>query len=407
MCDDLEHIVPGGGFLKKIIGIIFSLLGLTAFAAAADLPLKARPKPPPAPSWWISGGALLWAVKSSPLPPTLTSFAAGSPSAVTGSGGELGVAGTTLLSPDRLNSNPFGGGRLTLGHWLADPRFGIELDGFFLASRTAGFSATSDGSIPLRVPFFNVPPGAGFPLGSSSFVLADPGFAAGGQSISSSLKLWGTEANGIYRGATLGRMDVSILAGVRYIDLREGLSIVSTENLLPPLAGSYVGTDSFSTRNQFFGVQIGAKAQQQFGPFDASGLAKVALGDNYQTLSVNGFSTATGFAGSAPSSPGGIFTQLTNIGQQTRNQFAVAPEAQLQVGYRLQSGVRLFAGYDFLYVSNVLRPGNQIDTTLNLTSNPTISGTGSTLIGAARPMLLLNGSSFWAQGFKFGASHTF
>jgi hypothetical protein len=42
--------------------------------------------------------------------------------------------------------------------------------------------------VPLRVPFSNVPPGAGFPLGSSSFVLADPGFAAGGQVISSSLQ---------------------------------------------------------------------------------------------------------------------------------------------------------------------------------------------------------------------------
>lgn len=350
---------------------------------------------------------MLWAVKSAPLPPTLTTFAAGTPSAVTGNGGELGVAGTSVLSPDHLSSNPFAGGRFTVGRWLTDPRFGVELDGFFLASRNAGFSATSNGSIPLRVPFFNVPPGAGFPLGSSSFLLADPNFAAGGQSISSSLGFWGIEANGLYRGVTLGRLDITILAGFRYIDLREGLSIVSTENQLPPLSGSYVGTDSFSTRNQFFGAQIGAKAQQQFGRFDASGVAKLALGDNYQTVIVNGFSTAAGFAGAAPFSPGGIFTQVTNIGQQTRNQFAVVPEAQVQVGYRLQGGVRLFAGYDFLYVSNVLRPGNQIDTTLNLTSNPTISGTGSTLTGAARPMPLLNGSSFWAQGVKLGAGYTF
>ena len=53
-----------------------------------------------------------------------------------------------------------------------------------------------------------------------------------------------------------------------------------------------------------------------------------------------------------------------------------------------------------------MRPGDQIDTTLNLTGSPVISP-GSTLTGAARPMPLFNGSSFWAQGVKFGASYLF
>jgi hypothetical protein len=395
--------------LKKVIGIVLSLLGMAAFAtaSAADLPLKAKPKPSAEPTWWVSGGALLWAVKSTPLPPTLTTFAAGSPSATTGFGGVLGVAGTSVLSPDHLNYGPFGGGRFTLGHWLADPRFGVEVDGFFLAGNSAGFSNTSNGTVPLRIPFFNVsPPALGFPLGPSSFVLADPAFAAGGQSISSSLQLWGIEGNGLYRAVTSGPLSVSVLAGFRYLDLREGLSIVSTENQLAP-GGTFVGSDNFSTKNQFFGGQIGVKAQREFGQFDASATAKVALGDNYQTVSINGFSTSAGIIGSPPFSLGGVFSQPTNIGQQTRNQFAVVPEAQIQVGYRLQNGVRFFAGYDFLYVSNVVRPGNQIDTTINFLSNPTLAGAGNPLTGAARPAPLFNGSSFWAQGVKLGASYAF
>lgn len=397
--------------MKKFAAASVVLLALGAFGAAgaAELPVKAPlPKPPPAPTWWVSGGALLWSVKAAPLPPTLTTFAPGSPSAVTGFGGALGVPGTILQSPDHLNYGPFGGGRFTLGHWLdSDPRFGLEADGFFLGSKSTGFSQMSDGSVPLRVPFSNVPPGAGFPLGSSSFVLADPGFAAGGQVISSSLQLWSIEGNGLYRAYSGSGLSVSVIAGLRYLDLREGLSIASTENLLPLGTASFTATDNFSTRNQFFGAQLGVKAERQFGQFDGSVVAKVALGDNYQSVSINGSSLASGaFAATPGTSSGGIFTQATNIGLQTRNQFAVVPEAQVQLGYTIWSGIRVFVGYDFIYLSNVVRPGDQIDTTLNFTGNSTITP-GSVLTGAARPMPLFNGSSFWAQGVKFGASYVF
>jgi hypothetical protein len=394
--------------VSKTFAVLIAALTIAQGAAsAADLPLKAKPKPVAAPTWWVSGGALLWAVKSAPLPPTLTTIAPGSPSATTGFGGALGVPGTFVLSPDHLGYGPFAGGRFTVGRWLADPRFGVEVDGFFLGDKSASFADFSTGVPPLRVPFVNVPPGAGFPLGSSSFVIADPGFASGGQSITSSLKLWGIESNGLYRAWSTGTQSVSLLAGFRYIDLRENLSIFSAETVFPPFpSGAFTATDGFSTKNQFFGAQIGVKGQQQFGPFDVSGVAKVALGDNYQTVSINGFSTSS-FAGSAPSALGGIFSQSTNIGQQSRNRFAVAPEVQLQAGYTLQNGVRFFAGYDFIYISNVVRPGDQIDTTLNFTSNPVLNGPGSTLAGAARPALLFNGSSFWAQGFKLGASYAF
>jgi hypothetical protein len=398
--------------LKNIVATLLALGSITASVAAnaADLPLKAKAKPAAEPTWWVSGGGLIWGVKSAPLPATLTTFAAGSPSAVTGFGGGLGIPGTTVLSPDHLNFGPFGGGRFTVGHWLeAYPRLGFELDGFFLGSNSAGFGMTSNGaagSTPLRIPFSNPPPGAGFPPGASSFVLADPGFASGSQTIKSSLQLWGVEGNGLYRGFSQGPLDISLLFGFRYIDLREGLSIVSTENLFVP-AATFVGTDNFSTGNQFFGAQIGIKAKQQFGQFDTSAVAKVALGDNYQTVSINGLSTNSGGFASAALAPGGIFSQSTNIGQQSRNQFAVVPEAQVEVGYRLPDGVRLFANYDFMYINNVVRPGNQIDTAINFSSNTVINGVGTTLTGAARPAPLFNGSSFWAQGVRLGASYAF
>ncbi len=202
---------------------------------------------------------------------------------------------------------------------------------------------------------------------------------------------------------------MSVLAGFRYIDLREGLTIASTENLLGAFAGtSYTANDNFATKNQFFGAQLGVKAEKQFGQFDGSAVAKVALGDNRQTVSIYGNSIVTGNSFGVPAgiTPGGIFTQATNIGRQSRNQFAVVPEAQLEVGYHVSSGMRIFVGYDFIYLNNVVRPGNQIDTTINFTGNPAITPPG-VLTGAARPGPQFNGSAFWAQGVKLGASYAF
>ena len=375
--------------------------------SAKALLVKAPP-PPAAPTWWVSAGALIWAVKSSaPLPPTLTTFVPGSLSAVTGAGGELGVPGTIVLSPANLQYDPFPGGQFTLGHWL-DPNqsWGVEGSGFFLDGRGAGFSDTSGGTPPLRIPFTNVPPGAGFPLGPSSFILADPGFAAGGQVINSSLQFWGAEGNPLFHAINNRTLNVTLLAGVRYLDLRESLSIASTETLLPPSPfATFTGTDSFATQNQFFGAQVGAKAEMEFGRFDGTAIAKVALGDNYQTVSINGMSSTAGVFGTG-TTPGGIFAQSTNIGTRTRNQFAAVPEVQLQLGYKVTSAIHVFVGYDFLYMSSVVRPGDQIDTTLNVTGNPAIAP-GTTLTGAARPAPLFNNSGFWAQGVNFRVTYDF
>jgi hypothetical protein len=50
------------------------------------------------------------------------------------------------------------------------------------------------------------------------------------------------------------------------------------------------------------------------------------------------------------------------------------------------------------YVSNVIRPANQIDPTANTTQ---LLGTPP-LFGPARPMPLFNQTDFWAQGITFG-----
>jgi hypothetical protein len=63
----------------------------------------------------------------------------------------------------------------------------------------------------------------------------------------------------------------------------------------------------------------------------------------------------------------------------------------------------VFVGYNFLYCSNILRAGDQIDTTLDvnaatfpITQRP----------GATRPAPKFEDSGFWAQGINFGLHFT-
>jgi len=367
------------------------------------------------PSIWARSDALLWWVKPAPISvPLLTTFDPASVSAKTGSGGQLNAAGTSILSPEHLGYGPMTGGRQTVGAWLdADQRFGLEGSGFLLATQTADHLVRSDPSgVPnLRIPFVNLPPGAGFPLGESSFVLAFPGFQTGGQTLSSSVGLWGAETNGLFRVLNSEKFSLSFLTGFRYLDLKEQLTIVSNENVLG--FGSYLANDAFGTRNQFYGGQVGARADAQFGRFYGSITGKVALGSDHETVTVNGNSTVGGFfstTGAPTLTPGGVFTQATNIGHRTRDEFTAVPEVQLQVGFNITSNIKAFVGYDFLYVSNVVHPGDQIDRVLNFTANPAITGTGlipPPLMGPARPAPLFNSSDFWAQGINAGIQFSF
>jgi hypothetical protein len=218
------------------------------------------------------------------------------------------------------------------------------------------------------------------------------------------------EGNVLLHAVVKEQRTLSLLAGFRYLDLQENLSIVSAENLIG-LSGTFTGTDFFGTRNQFYGGQLGLQSQSRSGRFDSTMIAKVALGDDYQTVTVNGYNTVTGsaFGVSPGTTPGGIFAQSTNIGQRYRNDFCVVPEVQLQLGYNVSSRIRAFVGYDFLYMTDAVRPGNQIDRTLNFTSNSAISGVTppATLVGAPRPEPQFNGSGFWAQGINIGIDFKF
>jgi hypothetical protein len=159
--------------------------------------------------------------------------------------------------------------------------------------------------------------------------------------------------------------------------------------------------DSFFCRNRFYGGQLGLRGERRFGNFSIEGTGKLAVGITKQRTYIEG-ATLDEIPGFPPVvQTGGLLAGRTNIGRYYHNEFTVVPELQLRLGYQVTNNVRLSAGYNYLYVTNVARPGDQIDLAVNSDRLPRF-GPGVALepldVGPLRPAFQFNKTSFWATG---------
>jgi hypothetical protein len=314
--------------------------------------------------------------------------------------GVLGPS-SAILFGGTVENEERSGGRLSGGFWFDDEQWlGLEGSIFFLGQRSVHFTASSGGDPILARPFFNALTGR-----EDAELVAFPGVLTGGVSVTSSSRFWGDDLNLRSRWWHGPCWHIDVLAGFRHLQLEEGLSI--TENLAVPagapmFAGSTIGVnDSFSAHNNFYGGQLGTELEFRRGRWTLDLLGKVALGATRETIQIRGATVLT-TPGSLPAfAMGGLLAQPTNIGNFGRSRFAVVPEAGLKVSYQITSHLRGYVGYSLIAVSDVARPGHQIDRFVNPSQLPTVMGPG-TLVGAARPLPLINGADFWAQGISFG-----
>jgi hypothetical protein len=68
---------------------------------------------------------------------------------------------------------------------------------------------------------------------------------------------------------------------------------LSASSLDAATEGAQIAQDSFQTRNQFYGGQLGARLELTFGRLSAELTALAALGQSHEVLSINGDTTIT------------------------------------------------------------------------------------------------------------------
>ncbi|MEX0585863.1 MAG: BBP7 family outer membrane beta-barrel protein [Pirellulales bacterium] len=372
--------------------------------------------------WWATLEYLNWQVRGYEVPALVTSSPAGTPLA------DAGVlpGATILFGDDIIEDGERSGGRARLGWWSVDGQFvGYQAEYFGLErARTEFFAASAFDGDNLARPFFNTATGE-----EDSSLLSGDDVLLGADTFDIDGEISVASESDIHSVALTRRhvlwadfernFRFDWLIGYRYFRLDESLGIVDLVTLnnpsggpLPP--GTQVRrTDQFGAVNDFHGGEVGLTGEVLRGRWSVEGMGKLAIGGTHQ--SVDAF-------GTTEVNPGGVlgFTQGPglggflvqpglNAGHRSRDAFTFIPEAELAIGYQVTNQFRLKAGASVVYVTRVVRPGDQIDAAadpfqpqLNPTFFPSAGGVPT---GTPAPAAEFAESYFWMYGLTIGAEY--
>ena len=351
---------------------------------------------------YLRADYLLWWGKGFTAPPLVTTSA---PGTSLSEAGELGLASTSILFPgDSLTDGSQSGGRARIGYWF-DPCDTLAVEGtyFAIGQATTNFNA-SDLDYPILArPFVNVTTNF---VGNDALLIGYPGVYSGNIAVASSSSLQGVEVlvrRAMCRGCDW-RIDWTL--GWRYNRLDDNLNIstdrVSLVGVTALTAATLTEWDRFSTVNWFNGLQLGMITEIRRDRWWFETRASLALGNNRAQVNIDGQSTSVTPGGLSVTSPGGLLTQPTNIGEYYNDNFAMVPQLGVNMGFEITCGLWATVGYNFMYWSQVARPGDQIDPDINLSQDG-----GGSLLGLPRPGYTGLTTDYWAQGLNFGLAYRY
>lgn len=338
-----------------------------------------------------SGEFLLWWFDEGESPPLV---------AVGGNGTAGSPRTQTALEGLDFEDTSRKGARFVLGYnFESAPRWGLEVNGFFITPRTSDVTFSSTGEPVLGRPFFNILTGQ-----PDLTLIAFPDTAAGSITVAGRSSLWGLEANLVDRCVASDQLFIRTLGGFRFLSFSDELTLSEQFRVapgVPGFGGSAVQLwDRFQTSNRFYGGQLGFEAGVQQGSVTIDIRAKFALGVIQQGVDIDGSTHVQSPSGSTADYHAGFLALPTNIGSYDRARLAFIPELNVNFGMQMTTHAKVFVGYSILYVSTVARAGDQIDPAINVTQYPILSP--GPLTGPARPGFSFEGTSFWAQGVSFG-----
>jgi hypothetical protein len=326
--------------------------------------------------------ALYWHVRPMPDVPLFTT----GPGFIVGSGA-LGQANTNVIAgPFDTNLEPGYqvGYRFRLGAAVEhnDSLFGIEVSYFRLEeSTTQEGPITAPTGLSLSRPVINARNNQETVLA----VTAKDQFVGSG-AIFSATRFMGADT--VLSFTPDGR-SYSFIAGFTYLNLDERLNVNQDTSLLAQglvgLDGATVNPpatvllrDTIQTRNQFYGGHLGFRVETDYcHPLYAQFMGRVSVGTTDEEVMINGSSTYLRTGAAPTTRSGGLLALSSNIGSNSQMHMAVVPEFAVNLGFEF-GAFRIFAGYQFLYWSNVVRPTTEVDRTINPSFLPTSIAFGGT-----------------------------
>ena len=343
---------------------------------------------------WYSGAYMHTWARSRGVPPLVTTSPDATPRALAGV-----LPGATILFGDEgVGGGLTPGMKLEMGRWMGDGHVGLAGRLFYMENDTDGFSAQSNGTLPiLALPFFD-------PIGGieDALLLAHPDVATDGRvGISYDLEALSADALLRFKIARTSGIHIDLTGGYNFARVDDSLLLraqttdADNTNLVPN-GTVFDITDSFAAENTFHGGSIGLNLKLCHGRMTVRGMSKLSVGNMHQELAIAGQQVITPPGGGAPAIVNnGVYAQQSLIGNYSRDTTSFIPEASLQLGYRLTRQFEMNVGYSMLYFTNVALAGGSVEHTVDL------NGAG----GPTPPSF--NDSSLWLQGITIGGAFNY
>jgi hypothetical protein len=351
---------------------------------------------------WTRLEFLLWATSGQSVVPAITTAPPETPVTFAGI---IGNPGTRILFPgDRANNEFRGGFRLTGGLWLDDMQStGLEGDFFFLNQSKKGLTVASGpaGFPILARPFFNA-----LTNQLDTVIVAYPGRTRGAVDVRAENWAAGGGVNLVQDIAADPCNRLELVLGYRYFGVYDEVSIEQDSTTLIP--GATIARvqvlDRINTENHFNGAVFGVGGERRSGFWFVGGRTSIAFGGVKQVILTDGRTVVTPAVGQQQITFQGLYAQSSNIGTRERTWFAVVPEVSLRMGVQFSESTRFYFGYNWIYLSSVVRAGEQIDTRVNPSFLPGQGGVG---LGPQLPNRRPHKTDFWMQGVNFGTEIKF
>lgn len=380
-------------------------------------PITVSPPPPePVPErieeprvlWpWDSHEFLLWWTRPGRMPVLATGSRGSGPPI-------LGESQTSvLIGGGTPNARDTAGMRLTSGISIAPNRtMGIQYSYLFLGTMTE--RATLQGTSPDRPRWIGRPIVDAQTGLESAFIVAQPWAVDGWLQVTNSSRVTGWEVGTVGNILCQGNARIDVLAGYRYFMFNEGLRIEQVSYQLPGIQNSpgilALSADQFDAHNRFHGGQMGLQGGIHRGSMFLQMVGKIAFGHTVQVAKISGQTTMLTNGYPLPllqSMQGGVLALPSNSGRVAQSVFSVLPEAQVKIGCKVGSNSHFYIGYTFIYVSDVIRAGDQVDRTIDTRPMAFSSNTGGTLLAEDRPRLPMQRTDFWTQGISLGFQYLY
>lgn len=300
-----------------------------------------------------------------------------------------------LFGGQRLGQDMDNGFRVMLGRWSDPHRVqAVQARFWALEEQDFGFTANNTSTFAIGIPYLD----ANLLNADTIFPVIDPANAGESLNIAYDSNVLGADITirHLWNRGLGGRIDV--VYGYQYFRLDETLDIALATRRDDAINRLLTINDRFDIANNFHGAKLGFNVRYDENAWAFDGMFTLALGGIERKAALTGVGNIQNLDNPleppAPQ-PGGLFVQPSNAGNNSSSTFAVSPEVNVGLAYRLNHHMHFRVGYSYLMVTDVLQVHRTIDRSISLDqANPA-------------PSRNFNYGDYWVQGLNLGLTFNY